>query len=413
MSKIKSPQKLAPKDYSYLKEIDWGSQVMAVKVELTEKKNGVDTSKTISYVLNPMSSKQTLIEALIQEDIIKDEEGAVKQINDKLQDSIEFFIQNKIDTYEKAVRIYNDITTINVKDKRTYSCGEEHEGEIQHKEIECNMTSDYKTPEKYEYWNGEKCISEFPLKLDFPCPYHYDFTKDGVDKYQYNPENCIVKDGTHDMRLTITFCDWYSNTKDKMADLFIPTPNIFYVMKDSKNEKQTINLISNCDESSKYDWKKQRHVYKRAYRSSAITSEWRMVTLNTFIVYCREKNANNKDSYIQDIKEKANEDEMMKEVIKKFGEENVTKIYAYKEDVNFNGSAYWGKYALKVSLKDGSYLLYDYSDMQRYKKLNLLGLYDSTYKKETTKSAYERVMKTNKQDTFARYDFEEMKRQNK
>jgi len=191
----------------------------------------------------------------------------------------------------------------------------------------------------------------------------------------------------------------------------IPTPSIFYVMVNSKNEKQTINLISNCNEAHKYEWKKQGNVYKRLYRSSAIIREWREVTLNTFILYCREKNDSNKSMYMQEVKEKANEDEMLGQVVKKFGKENVTKCEAYKSDVNFNHNSYWGRYstpALKVTLKDGSYMLYDYRDMTRYKKLSLLGLYDSTYTKEKTDDAFKRVMETNEVDKALIYDMMDM-----
>ncbi len=107
---------------------------------------------------------------------------------------------------------------------------------------------------------------------------------------------------------------------------------------------------------------------------------------------------------------------MMKELAIKFGEENVSMTQGYRSDINFNLCSYWGRYStsvVKVMLSDESFLYYDYNTMVRNRTLYLLGFFHSTYKKETTKSAYERVMANNNQDTFAQYDFEEMNRKNK
>ena len=412
MTKIKN-QKFAlllkenQPDYTYLLDIDWNSQVQYVQVELTERTNGAGLRKTITYKVRPYDNKQTLTEALMKEGILKDRVDVNKQVKDRLQEKMKYFVENKLGTYEKAVRIYNDLVRLKVKDKRTYSCGETYEGAIQYKEIESNMSNEFKTPEKYEHWAEAKSIDEFPIELSFPCHYDYDYSKKGDFKYIYDAKKCIVKEGTYDLKLKITFNPYLDPTRT----LMIPTPSIFYVMVDSKNQKQSINLISNCNESHKYEWKKQANVYKRLYRSSAIIREWREVTLNTFILYCREKNDSNKSMYMQDVKEKANEDEMLGQVVRQFGKENVTKCEAYKSDVNFNANAHWGRYstpALKVSLKDGSYMLYDYRDMTRYKKLSLLGIYDSTYTKEKTDDAFKRVMETNEVDKALIYDMMDM-----
>jgi len=54
---------------------------------------------------------------------------------------------------------------------------------------------------------------------------------------------------------------------------------------------------------------------------------------------------------------------------------------------------------VKISLEDGSYILYDFNDLKRYRDLKLLGIYDSTYVKEKVSDAYKRVMTTNKIDS--------------
>ena len=106
--------------------------------------------------------------------------------------------------------------------------------------------------------------------------------------------------------------------------------------------------------------------------------------------------------FIQEMKEDVNAREMLNELRDKFGIDNVSQCNMGKSDVNFNYCSYWGRYGskcVKISLEDGSYILYDFNDLKRYRDLKLLGIFDSTYQKEKVSDAYKRVMTTNKIDS--------------
>ena len=92
---------------------------------------------------------------------------------------------------------------------------------------------------------------------------------------------------------------------------------------------------------------------------------------------------------------------MLKQLKDAWGEENVSITTSHRSDVNFNYNKYWGRYStksVKIMLKDKSYLLYSFDSMIKHKELDMLGLYDSTYEKESLADAFKRVLDTNKVD---------------
>ncbi len=414
-------QLMKPKNFDHLSGVKWFNQVSEMNVKLHEmgSRQGRVTTLTLRPDLN-----QSVYNILEGEGLIKSSPEIEEQINSTIQHRVERFVQIRIDSYKKGIKIHNQLVDLNVKDKRASSCGDAYEGKIKEAELVSNLDS----KENMGYINPRN------FTIHYRCPYDYDFSSTAKQRYIYNKEKCIVKGGTFDLELELTFRyeitpqvtdEKVLNVSKEKTDevlqqykvkLDIPNPKLYYNLVNHDNQIKQVCMISACDVESKWNRKTGTHKDTLKLQSSHVTHEYRKVGLNTFIIYCRERSDNNRRSFLQKIKESVNEQEMMKELAIKFGEENVSMTQGYRSDINFNLCSYWGRYStsvVKVMLSDESFLYYDYNTMVRNRTLYLLGLYDSTYKKETTKSAYERVMANNNQDTFAQYDFEEMNRKNK
>jgi len=421
-------QLMKPKNFDYLNDVKWFNQVSEMKVTLHEVGSNAGRSTTMTLFPELHQSVYNILEG---EGIIKASAEIEEEIHTRIQHQVEKFIERRIDKYKKGIKIHNQLVDLNVKDKRASSCGEKFEGKIKPKEMVSNLDS----------LENIAHVNTATFRVTFPCPYDYDWSSNAKQRYIYNKEKCIVKERhpnlqmqTCDLELELTFR--YATTPqvtdekvlnvskektDEVLEQFkvrfdVPNPKLYYNLTDHANQIKQVCMMNACDVESKWNRKTGTHKDTLKFNSRHVNWEYRKVGLNTFIIYCREKSDSNRNGFLQQVKESVNEQEMMKELETKFGEENISKTQGYRSDINFNHNSYWGRYStsvVKVMLSDKSFLYYDFNNMVRNRTLDLLGLYDSTYKKETTKSAYERVMANNNQDTFARYDFEEMNRKNK
>ena len=383
--------KLEKSNYDYLKEVQWFNHVESMKVVMHDKETGRTTSFTCH-----LKEGESVAEALLREKVTKDRVDVTKEIHDGIQEYMQSYIDRELLRYDKAIAIHNMLCDLKVKDKRTYSSGETYEGKIRSGEL--INTLPMNDEQKISYSNDK-----FVVK--FNCPYDYDWSNGG-NKRVWDKKKCLVSYiPACDLHLTLEFTS--QAVELPVGDgtkkfLKLPCYDLQYILTDTDNKPYHLCLINACNRTRKWSSKTYKKEWNYKFSSYRVNKEQREVSLNTFIIYCREKSDDNKSMFIQEMKEDVNAREMMNELRDKFGADNVSQVNMGKSDVNFNYCAYWGRYGskcVKISLEDGSYILYDFNDLKRYRDLKLLGIYDSTYVKEKVSDAYKRVMTTNKIDS--------------
>lgn len=372
------------KNYDHLKEIEWWRHVSNIGVTLHDKK----LQRTTKFFLK-VDKDETLFGVLVAEKVIKNTAEIKDKINELIQNNISAYVQSQVDKYEKGVRIYNELVDLDVKDKRTYSCGEAYEGKVKKDEIDFEFDYEYKL-----------AYHEQDFKIRMNCPYSYDWSNKQTE-YIYKEDECIVLGGAFDMELAFELSHDITTEGKTPIVVKVPNPKLSYKLKQQDNTMTEVCLINACTMSHKWMSKLQKRKYTFKFQSYHVSKESREVGLNTFIVYCREQSQLNRDRFIQEVKESMNQEEMLKQLRDAWGEENVSCTTSYRSDVNFNYNDYWGRYStksVKIMLKDKSYLLYSFDSMIKHKELDMLGLYDSTYEKESVADAFKRVLDTNKVD---------------
>ena len=390
-------EKATIKNYDHLLNIDWFNQVSTIEVNLHEKG---DNSKTTTYNFR-LNEEQSVCDVLTEQKLIKDTDEVREQINSEINKHIKSIIQKRLNNYATAVDVHNMLVDLDVKDKRQWSCGEAYEGKIKWgDEVDSNFAS-HPSEESFVCPTENLCyFNPKAFVVRIACPYDYDWKADRY-KHIYNKDKCVVNVnsfGVCDLELRLEF-----KSKDyKTGVRFnIPNPAIFYNLRQKDNTISKVSFIDVAISQNKYKpmGKGLTKTYK--FQSYYVGNDSRSLSLNTFIVYCREKSDDNRKFFLQDVVESVNKEEMLKELKEKFGEENVFKTTAYHSDVNFKNMDSWGRYGakvVKVILKDDSFLLYDYTEIKRNKKLELRGLWDSSYTKESVSDAFERVMNKNIED---------------
>ena len=367
------------KNYDHLKEIEWWRHVSNIGVTLHDKK----LQRTTKFCLK-VEKDETLFAVLVANKVIKNTAEIRDQINQQLQARISAYVESQVDKYEKGVRVYNELIDLDIKDKRTYSCGEAYEGKIKKSEIDFEFQHEYKL-----------AYHDKDFKIRINCPYSYDWSNK-QNEYIYKEDECIVLGGAFDLELAFELRHDITLNGDIVK---VPNAKLSYKLKEQDNTIKEVCLIDACTMSHKWVSKQQKRKYTFKFVSYFVST--REVGLNTFIVYCREKSQLNRETFIQEVKESINQEEMLKKLREAWGEENVSITKSHRSDVNFNYNKYWGRYStksVKIMLKDKSYLLYSFESMIKHKELDMLGLYDITYEKESVADAFKRVLDTNKVD---------------
>ena len=379
--------KIEMKNYDHLKEIEWWRHVSNIGVTLHDKK----LQRTTKFFLR-VEKDETLFAVLVANKVIKNTAEIKDLINQQVQDNISAYVKSQVNRYEKGVRVYNELIDLDIKDKRTYSCGEAYEGKIKKSEIDFEFDYEYKL-----------AYHEQNFKIKMNCPYSYDWSNKQTE-YIYKEDECIVLGGAFDLELALELrhdITLEEITGDRTHMVKVPNAKLSYKLKEQDNTIKEVCLINACTMSHKWMSKQQKRKYTFKFQSYFVSKDSREVGLNTFIVYCREQSQLNRERFIQEVKESVNQEEMLKQLKDAWGEENVSITTSHRSDVNFNYNKYWGRYStksVKIMLKDKSYLLYSFDSMIKHKELDMLGLYDSTYEKESLADAFKRVLDTNKVD---------------
>jgi len=158
--------------------------------------------RTTTFGIRQYSPQQPIMDMLIDNKVIKSTDKAKESVKEAVQSVVSGYVNRKLERYQKSVRIYNELVDLDVKDKRTYSCGSVYEGKIAPSEIN---SEDVDREEKLAY---HKVSYDKTLVAKIPCPYDYNWNGvQGSSQYIYKADECIVVDGACDLELHLfLFC---------------------------------------------------------------------------------------------------------------------------------------------------------------------------------------------------------------